>query len=94
MSKKSKAYQAPTHEEIAACAQISYEREGRPEGQATEHWLLVEAQLIARTQAPQPRRCRLPDKNPRRRLSSPPPALPLPLPGSRPRARACAEIIK
>ncbi len=51
MSKKNKAYQAPTHEEIAACAQIIYEREGRPEGKATEHWLQAEAQLIAERKA-------------------------------------------
>ncbi len=47
MSKNSKVYQAPTHAEIAACAQLIYEREGRPEGKAEMHWLQAEAQLIA-----------------------------------------------
>jgi hypothetical protein len=51
MSKNSKAYRAPTHSEIAACAQLIYEREGRPEGKATEHWLQAEAQLIAERKA-------------------------------------------
>jgi hypothetical protein len=51
MSKKSKAYQAPTHAEIAAVAQLIYEREGRPEGKATEHWLQAEAKLIAERKA-------------------------------------------
>jgi hypothetical protein len=53
MSKNTKGYQAPTHPEIAALAQRIYEREGRPEGKAMDHWLRAEAQLIAerKTQA-------------------------------------------
>jgi hypothetical protein len=47
MSKSIKAYQEPTHDEIAACARAIYEMEGRPEGKAVEHWLQAEAQLIA-----------------------------------------------
>lgn len=47
MSKSSKAYQAPTHAEISSRAQQIYEREGRPEGKAMEHWLQAEAQLTA-----------------------------------------------
>jgi hypothetical protein len=47
MSKNAKTYQEPTHEEIAACAQAIYEREGRPQGRATQHWLQAEAQLKA-----------------------------------------------
>lgn len=51
MSKKTNVYQAPTQAEIAACAHIIYEREGRPNGKATEHWLQAEAQLIAERKA-------------------------------------------
>ena len=47
MSKQSKNNQSPTHDEIAARAHRIYEMEGRPEGKATQHWLLAEAQLIA-----------------------------------------------
>jgi Protein of unknown function (DUF2934) len=51
MSKKTNVYQAPTQAEIAACAHLIYEREGRPNGKATEHWLQAEAQLIAERKA-------------------------------------------
>ena len=51
MSKNTKLYQAPSHEEIAICAQSIYEREGRPQGKATEHWLQAERQLIAERKA-------------------------------------------
>ena len=47
MSKNAKSHQAPTHEEIAICAQAIYEREGRPQGRAMEHWLAAEKQLNA-----------------------------------------------
>jgi hypothetical protein len=47
MSKHAKSQQAPTHEEIAICAQAIYEREGRPQGRAMEHWLAAEKQLNA-----------------------------------------------
>jgi hypothetical protein len=47
MSKNAKSNQAPTHEEIAICAQRIYELEGRPQGKAVQHWLQAEAQLIA-----------------------------------------------
>ena len=58
MSKNSTSNQKPTHEEIAACAQAIYEREGRPQGRALQHWLQAEAQLTAQrnkaaTAAPQ-----------------------------------------
>jgi hypothetical protein len=55
MQKSLKTYQEPTREEIAACAYLIYEREGRPDGKATQHWLEAEAQLIAarRVQAAQ-----------------------------------------
>jgi hypothetical protein len=51
MSKNAKSYQAPTHEEIAVCAQSIYEREGRPQGREVQHWLQAEAQLIAERKA-------------------------------------------
>ncbi len=51
MSKSIKAYQEPTHDEIAACARAIYEMEGHPEGKAVEHWLQAEAQLIAERKA-------------------------------------------
>jgi hypothetical protein len=51
MSKSLKTYQEPTREEIAACAYLIYEREGRPDGKATQHWLEAEAQLIAERRA-------------------------------------------
>ncbi len=47
MSKNSKSSPEPTHEEIAARAQSIYEREGRPQGRAMQHWLQAESQLIA-----------------------------------------------
>jgi hypothetical protein len=51
MSKSLKNYQEPTREEISACAYRIYEREGRPNGKATQHWLEAEAQLIAERKA-------------------------------------------
>jgi hypothetical protein len=46
MSKNAKI-QEPTHDEIAARAQSIYEREGRPQGRAMQHWLQAETQLNA-----------------------------------------------
>jgi hypothetical protein len=46
MSKLDKNSRRPAHEDIAACAQIIYEMEGRPEGRAVSHWLLAESLLI------------------------------------------------
>jgi hypothetical protein len=37
----------PTPEEIAVCAYLIWEHEGRPEGHAMQHWLQAETQLIA-----------------------------------------------
>lgn len=51
MSKNAKSYQEPTHEEIAICARGIYEREGRPQGRAMQHWLQAEAQLKAERKA-------------------------------------------
>lgn len=53
MSKSLNTNQAPTHEEIAACARQIYEAEGRPEGKALEHWLQAETRLMAERN-PQP----------------------------------------
>lgn len=50
MSKSLNTYSHPTHDEIAARALQIYELEGRPEGRATQHWLMAEAQLIAARQ--------------------------------------------
>jgi hypothetical protein len=36
----------PTREEIADFAYLIWEREGRPEGRAREHWLQAETQLM------------------------------------------------
>jgi hypothetical protein len=35
----------PSAEEIAACAYLIWEQEGRPEGRAVEHWIQAEEQL-------------------------------------------------
>jgi hypothetical protein len=51
MAKNSTVGQRPTQEEIAACAHLIYEKEGRPEGKALQHWLQAEAQLIAERKA-------------------------------------------
>lgn len=52
MSKNSKSYQEPTHQEIAARALAIYEREGRPEGRSEQHWLQAESELIAERKMP------------------------------------------
>jgi Protein of unknown function (DUF2934) len=51
MSKSSKTYHPPTHDEIAACARRIYESEGRPEGRSMDHWLQAEARLVAERKA-------------------------------------------
>ena len=51
MPKSIKESQTPTQEEIAICAHSIYEKEGRPNGRATQHWLQAEAQLIAERKA-------------------------------------------
>jgi hypothetical protein len=40
-------FSTPTDEEIAQCAYLIWEREGRPAGRAKEHWLQAETQLTA-----------------------------------------------
>jgi len=37
----------PTPEEIAVCAYLIWEGEGRPQGQAVAHWHQAEKQLLA-----------------------------------------------
>jgi len=51
MSRNTKVYREPTHDEITARAHQIYLAEGRPEGRATEHWLKAEALLIAERKA-------------------------------------------
>ncbi len=51
MAKNVNKYRPPTGEEIAICARLIYETEGRPEGRAMEHWLQAEAILIAERKA-------------------------------------------
>ncbi len=36
----------PTHDQIAACAYLIWELEGRPEGREREHWAQAETQLL------------------------------------------------
>ena len=37
----------PTHDEIAMCAFLAWEKEGRPAGRETNYWLAAEAELRA-----------------------------------------------
>jgi len=37
----------PTPEEIALCAYLIWQKEGRPDGHEKEHWLQAETQLLA-----------------------------------------------
>jgi hypothetical protein len=37
----------PSNEEIAYCAYLIWEKEGRPSDRAKEHWLQAETQLLA-----------------------------------------------
>lgn len=37
----------PTHEEIAECAYLIWEKEGCPEGRDMDHWCQAELQLAA-----------------------------------------------
>ncbi|MGA3170670.1 MAG: DUF2934 domain-containing protein [Chthoniobacteraceae bacterium] len=40
-------YRNPTEDEIAYCAYLIWEKEGRPAGREREHWLQAETQLLA-----------------------------------------------
>jgi hypothetical protein len=39
----------PTQHEIAVCAYCIWEKEGRPQGRALNHWLQAELQLVVAT---------------------------------------------
>ena len=47
MHNEDHGFSTPTDEEIAQCAFLIWEREGRPAGRAREHWLQAETQLMA-----------------------------------------------
>jgi hypothetical protein len=47
MYNESNEFSTPTKDEIAQCAYLIWEREGRPTGRAKEHWLQAESQLMA-----------------------------------------------
>lgn len=47
MSHEHNGFQAPTPEEIANCAYLIWEKEGRPPGREREYWLQAETQLLA-----------------------------------------------
>jgi hypothetical protein len=47
MPQEHNGFSAPTAEEIAFCAYLIWEKEGRPSGREKEHWLQAETQLLA-----------------------------------------------
>jgi hypothetical protein len=47
MTKQSKTFTEPTHDEIAAYAYKLWEAEGRPDGKDCDHWLQAKAHLTA-----------------------------------------------
>jgi hypothetical protein len=47
MSQENNGFSLPSAEEIALCAYLIWEREGRPPGREKEHWLQAETQLLA-----------------------------------------------
>lgn len=47
MSQTYNGFSAPSCGEIALCAYLIWEKEGRPLGRESEHWLQAEAQLLA-----------------------------------------------
>jgi len=47
MSHEINGFHAPGNDEIAYCAYLIWEKEGRPPGRAREHWLQAETQLTA-----------------------------------------------
>ena len=44
-------YSNPTEHDIAVCAYCIWEQEGRPGGQAPDHWLQAEIHLAASSQS-------------------------------------------
>jgi hypothetical protein len=47
MAQEHDEFPAPTPDEIAVCAYLIWEKEGRPAGREKEHWLQAETQLLA-----------------------------------------------
>jgi hypothetical protein len=47
MAQQLNGFSAPTEDEIAYCAYLIWEKEGRPKGREREHWLQAETQLMA-----------------------------------------------
>ena len=47
MFQEHKESSSPTREEIAICAYLIWEQEGKPSGHLMEHWLQAETQLLA-----------------------------------------------
>ena len=47
MSQQLNGFSPPDPEEIAFCAYLIWEKEGRPAGREREHWLQAETQLLA-----------------------------------------------
>jgi len=47
MAQADNGFSAPAAEEIAVCAYLIWEKEGRPKGREREHWLQAETQLLA-----------------------------------------------
>jgi len=47
MSQENNGFHVPSPDEIADCAYLIWEKEGRPVGRAREHWLQAETQLMA-----------------------------------------------
>lgn len=47
MSQENNGFAPPSQDEIASCAYLIWEREGRLSGREKEHWLQAETQLIA-----------------------------------------------
>ncbi len=47
MPSENNEFPHPAPEDIAICAYLIWEKEGRPAGRAKEHWLQAETQLMA-----------------------------------------------
>jgi len=47
MAQQHNGFHPATPEEIAYCAYLIWEKEGRPPGREKEHWLQAETQLLA-----------------------------------------------
>jgi hypothetical protein len=47
MLNNTNGFHVPSQDEIAYCAYLIWEREGRPQGRERDHWLQAETQLLA-----------------------------------------------